>query len=417
MHSGMKDTADPVVVSGVGAVTAAGVGTPHLLEALQTDRFCGTPWQGALPIEHVGACLEPVPERVEFPDDRKAAHAFLAAGEALDAAGGWSHVAPERRAVFLGTGLSSVTPVELESDLYLHLGADGCFDRKAMALDLSTDRGAPRRHMPARVTAGLRAMYGAEGPAATSFSACAAAAQAIGEGLRALRRGEADMALVGGHDSMIHPLGMLSFVVLGALSPTRCRPFDPSRDGFMIGEGAGMLVLERRSSALARGATIHAVLAGVGSSVDAWNATAPHPEGAGAALSMQRALRDARVMPEQVDYVNCHGTGTPLGDRAECMAVTRIFGERAIPVSTVKGALGHTIAAAGAVEAVVSVLALHQGFLPGTVGHGALDPELPVEVVASARSSSPRYVLSNSFGFGGQNCSLLFGAAPSTRLS
>lgn len=407
---------DPIVVTGLGAVTAAGRGIRPLLSALQSDRFCGVPWAGALPVPMVGACTDPIEPQPDFPDDRKADLAFAAAAEALHHAGGWDQVDASRRAVFLGTGLSSVTPDELESDLYLHLGADGRFDRPAMARDLSADRGAPRRHMPARVTAGLRARFGAEGVAATSFSACAAAAQAIGEGLRALRRGEADVALVGGHDSMIHPLGMLSFVVLGALSPTRCRPFDPSRDGFMIGEGAGMLVLERQSSAQARGATVHAVLAGVGSSVDAWNATAPHPEGAGAALSMARALRDAGLEPQAVDYVNCHGTGTPLGDRAECAAVTRIFGPGAVPVSTIKGALGHTIAAAGAVEAVVSVLALQHGFLPGSVGHIEQDTVLDVDVVVSCRSTAPSVVLSNSFGFGGQNCTLAFASPAPVRL-
>lgn len=397
---------DVVVVTGMGAVTAAGLGVEALHAALVSDRFCGTPWQGALPVPVVGSCPEPVAEHPDFPDDRKAWLAFAAADEAWRSAGLPPSVAS--CAVFLGTGLSSVTPEELETDLYPHLGADGRFDRAAMGRDLAAHHGAPRRHMPARVTAALRKKVAAVGPSGTSFSACAAAAQAIGEGLLALRRGEADVALVGGHDSMIHPLGMLSFVVLGALSPTRCRPFDSSRDGFMIGEGAGMLVLERASSARARGATILAELAGVGSSVDAWNATAPHPEGAGAELSMRRALRSAGLAPEAVDYVNCHGTGTPLGDRAESLAVTRLFGERAVPVSTIKGAVGHTIAAAGAVEAVASVLALQHGFLPGCVGHGAVDSELPVDVVASRRSLAPAVALSNSFGFGGQNCTLAF---------
>ena len=404
----MTASSDPIVVTGIGVASAAGLGAPALLDALTNDRFCGRPWTGALPVERVGSCADPVPVHPDFPDDRKADLAFVAMREAVACAGGMEHVAPHRRGVFLGTGLSSVTPVELETDLYPHLDASGHFDRVAMARDLSNDRCAPRRHMPARVTAGICAELGATGPSGTSFSACAAAAQAIGEGLHALRRGDADIALVGGHDSMIHPLGMLSFVVLGALSPTRCRPFDPSRDGFMIGEGAGMLVLERASSAAARGVAALAVLAGVGTSVDAWNATAPHPEGVGAALSMKRALRNASLSPEAVSYVNCHGTGTPLGDRAECSAVQRVFGERAVPVSTIKGALGHTIAAAGAVEAVVSVQALMHGFLPGTVGHSELDAALPVDVVAGVRDVRPRVIVSNSFGFGGQNCSLVF---------
>jgi 3-oxoacyl-[acyl-carrier-protein] synthase II len=395
----------------MGAATAAGLGVAPFRDALVADRFCGVPWQGALPVPVVGACTAEVASEEDFPDDRKAWLAFAAADEAWRQAGGETH-APDRRAVFVGTGLSSVTPDELETDLFPHLGEDGRFDRAAMGRDLSPERGAPRRHMPARVTAALRQRIEATGPSGTSFSACAAAAQAIGEGLLALRRGDADVALVGGHDSMIHPLGLLSFVVLGALSPSRCRPFDTARDGFMIGEGAGMLVLERASSARARGATIFAELAGVGSSVDAWNATAPHPEGVGAELSMRRALRSAGLSPSDVDYVNCHGTGTPLGDRAESLAISRLFGGYGVPVSTIKGAIGHTIAAAGAVEAVASVLALHHGFLPGCVGHRTLDADLPVEVVSGCLERSPEVVLSNSFGFGGQNCTLAFRRGP-----
>ncbi len=412
----MMQHSDPIVVTGIGVASAAGMGADVLLHALQQDRFCGRPWAGALPIQHVGSCDDAVPTHPEFPDDRKAGLAFAAARESVACAGGWEHVAPHRRAVFLGTGLSSVTPVELETDLYPHLDDGGRFDRVAMAQDLSMNRCAPRRHMPARVTAGLCAELGATGPSGTSFSACAAASQAIGEGLHALRRGDADIALVGGHDSMIHPLGMLSFVVLGALSPTRCRPFDPTRDGFMIGEGAGMLVLERASAAKARGVSVLGVLAGVGTSVDAWNATAPHPKGVGAALAMSRALVNARVTPADVDYVNCHGTGTPLGDRAECSAIRQVFGDRSLPISTIKGALGHTIAAAGAVEAIASVLALQHGFLPGTVGHGDLDAEFDVDVVRRSRPIQPNVIVSNSFGFGGQNCSLVFSSADHAHL-
>lgn len=400
-----------VVVTGIGVVSAAGRGREALRSALQEDRFCGRPWQGALPVSMVGTCEDPIPAQPEFPDDRKADLAFVAADEALQQAG-LNEVPPHRRGVFLGTGLSSVTPHELETDLYPHLVGE-CFDRVAMARDLSTDRVAPRRHMPARVTAGLAHRFGATGAQATNFSACAAAAMAIGEGLRAIRRGELDAALVGGHDSMIHPLGMLSFVVLGAMSATRCRPFHPERDGFMIGEGAGMFVLERRSHAEARGAHILGEVAGVGTSVDAWNPTAPHPEGAGAELSMRRALRDAGLTPADVGYVNCHGTGTPLGDKAETNAVARLFADVGpIPFSTIKGAVGHTIAAAGAVEAAACLIALSDGFLPGTVGFDTQDPAIEGDVVATARTAAGVSVaLSNSFGFGGQNCSLVFRAA------
>jgi 3-oxoacyl-[acyl-carrier-protein] synthase II len=400
-----------VCITGMGVLCAAGRGISDFTDALRGDRFAGRAHSSALPVPVAGVFPGLLAETPGFPDDRKADLAHAACADAL-ADAGLSEAdlpPPARRALFLGTGLSSCTPRELEEDLYPHLRADGRFDRAAMARDLAADRAAPRRHLPARVTAALAQSFGAEGPTGTSFSACAAAAQAMLEGAWALRRGEADIAIVGGHDSMIHPLGMLSFVVLGALSPSRCRPFDRARDGFMIGEGAAIFVLERADRARARGARVRARLLGGGTSVDAWNATAPHPEGRGAELAMRRALRDARVPAEDVGYVNFHGTGTPLGDKAESQAVARVFGP-GVACSSIKGAVGHTIAAAGAVEAAACVIALQEGFLPGTVGLDEPD-ELPVTPLRAAREARPRAVLSNSFGFGGQNCALLLGPA------
>jgi 3-oxoacyl-[acyl-carrier-protein] synthase II len=209
---------------------------------------------------------------------------------------------------------------------------------------------------------------------------------------------------------MLHPLGLLSFIVLGALSPDTCRPFDRHRDGFVIGEAACLLVLERAEHARARGARVRARLLGAGTSVDAWNATAPHPEGAGAERSMAAALRDAGLGPAEVDYVNAHATGTPVGDLAEARAAGRLFGD-AVPLSSIKGAIGHTIAAAGAIEAAACVAALEGGFLPGTVGLRELDPDCPVPVLREPLLRAPRVVLSNSFGFGGQNASLVLARA------
>jgi hypothetical protein len=207
-----------------------------------------------------------------------------------------------------------VTVRELNEDVMPYV-RDGVLDRVAVDADLRRDHVAPRRHLPERVTAAVARRVGALGPQSTSFSACAAGAQAIANAAWAIRRGEVNIAIAGGHDSMIHPLGVLSFIVLGALSPTTCRPFDHGRDGFVIGEGAAMFVLEEESAAIARGATIWARLLGAGNSTDAHNATAPHPEGAGAALSMRRALVDARLPASAVQHVNAHGTGTPLGRR------------------------------------------------------------------------------------------------------
>jgi 3-oxoacyl-[acyl-carrier-protein] synthase II len=232
----------------------------------------------------------------------------------------------------------------------------------------------------------------------------------MAEGLWALRRGEVDVAIVGGHDSMIHPLGMLSFVVLGAISPTTCRPFDAGRDGFLIGEGAAIFVLERANRARARGVRPRASLLGAGTSADAYNVTAPHPEGAGAERAMRRALRDAGLEAARVAYVNAHGTGTPVGDIAESRAVARVFGE-GMATSSIKGALGHTIAAAGAVEAAACVLGLQGGFLPGTTGLQDPDPACPIDALRAPVERAVDVMISNSFGFGGQNCSLLLGRA------
>lgn len=401
----------PVAITGVGVLSAAGRGLGALGSALADHRFLGVPQQTALPVPFGGEVREPAPPHPDHPDDRKADLAFAALHDALAQAGldGPDHwPAPEKRSVFLGTGLSSVTPGELADDLYPFLGADGRFDRAAMARDLSRDRAAPRRHMPARVTATMARQLDAQGPTGTNFSACAAAAQAMLEGARAIRRGDAEVAVVGGHDSMVHALGMLSFVVLGALSPTRCRPFDRDRDGFMMGEGAAIFVLEPIARAQRRGAPILGLLLGGGTSVDAWNATAPHPEGTGAELAMRRALRDAGIDASDIDYVNFHGTGTPLGDMAESQAVARVCGPD-VAASSIKGAVGHTIAAAGAVEAAACLAALQQGFLPGTVGLSSRDPALPIRPLHRPEAARPRVMLSNSFGFGGQNCALILG--------
>lgn len=348
---------------------------------------------------------EPIASHPDFPDDRKAWLALTALEEAMSDAG-MPRQGSRRRAVFLGTGLSSITPAELAEDLYPHL-TDAGFDRATMARDLSPDRAGPRRHLPGRVTDYIADMLGATGPRGTNFSACAAAAMAIAEGARTLRRGEADVAIVGGHDSMIHPMGILSFVVLGALAEDACRPFDKDRHGFLIGEGAAILILERAADARQRGATIRAELLGAGTSVDAWNITAPHPDGAGAELSMRRALADAGLSPADVDYVNAHGTGTPVGDVAEARAIQRVLGD--VPVSSIKGAVGHTIAAAGAVEAAACIAALQGGWMPGTTGLLTPDPECPVTTLSEPVSEPARVMLSNSFGFGGQNCTLLLG--------
>jgi 3-oxoacyl-[acyl-carrier-protein] synthase II len=399
---------DTIGISGVGVVSAAGRGLAALTSLLAAGGAACRPLQSALPVGFAGTLPEAVAPRAGLQDDRKGWLAFDALDLALADAGLPARPAG-RVAVFLGTGLSSVTADELETDVY-PTQRDGVFNRDLLAADLGGGRAAPGRHLPARVTERMVSQLGATGPSGTNFSACAAAAQAIAEGLWTLRRGEADIAIVGGHDSMVHPLGLLSFVVLGALSPDRCRPFDRRRDGFMIGEGAAILVLERVGRARARGSRPRALLLGAGTSADAWNPTAPHPDGAGAERAMRRALADAGLPATAVGYVNAHGTGTPVGDAAEASAVRRVVGS-AVPLSSIKGAVGHTIAAAGAVEAAACIGAMQAGFLPGTAGLDEPDTDLGVQVLTLPVERPVDVVLSNSFGFGGQNCTLVLGRA------
>ena len=394
-----------VVVTGVGVVSAAGLGFSELTRALISGRCCSSAFDTALPVEAVAQITGHVPAHASFKDDRKAWLALHALEEALVDAG---DLEDGIVSVFLGTGLSSVTPGELEEDVYPHLNLEGnAVDRASILSDLSSSRASPYRHDPARVTSAVARRVQATGPCGTSFSACSAAAQAIAEGLRTLRRGEADVAIVGGHDSMIHPFGLLSFIVLGALSPTACRPFDVQRDGFLIGEGAAILVLERADHARKRGATARARLLGAGTSVDGYAATAPQPAGLGAEAAMRAALADASVSSEEVRYVNAHATGTPVGDTAEAAAIRRVVPHAR--VSSIKGAVGHTIAAAGAIEAAACIAAIQNGFMPGTTGLQSMDPVMNLDILGEPLAESPGIVVSNSFGFGGQNASLVFG--------
>jgi len=404
---------DDVVVTGVGVVSAAGSQFSDLVRVLGNGEGAIRPIDTPFPVTCGGAVPGPLPETPEFLDDRKAWLAFAAVDEALQDAGvvvDSLAIPSQKRAVFLGTGLSSVTPDELADDLYPHL-KEGRFQRDGLAKSLAAEGSTPWRHLPDRVTGRVAELFGAQGSVATSFSACAASAQAIAEGIWALRRGEADMAIVGGHDSMLHPMGLLSFVVLGAVASTVCRPFDRNRDGFVLGEGAAIFVLERRKEAQLRGAKVRARLLGAGTSADGWNVTAPHPDGIGAERAMRRALKDARLDVGQVGYVNAHGTGTPVGDVAEAKAIRRVLGDR-VPVSSIKGALGHTIAAAGGVELAACIAALEGGWLPGTMGLSEPDPACAVRLLKEGVFEGPvEHMISNSFGFGGQNCALVVGRA------
>ena len=262
----------------------------------------------------------------------------------------------------------------------------------------------------------LASLFGAQGPNANCLTACAASSQAIGEATEIIRRGDADVILSGGTHSMIHPFGVTGFNLLTALStrndePTRAsRPFDRERDGFILGEGAGMLVLEELEHAKARGATIHGEIAGYGSTADAFRITDSHDEGRGAIACIREAFSDAGIDPSEIDYINAHGTSTSVNDSVETLAIKKAFGESAynVPISSTKSMMGHLIAAAGSVEAIVCLLAIRDGVMPPTANLENPDPECDLDYIPHvARRKAVDIALSNSFGFGGQNISLI----------
>ncbi len=255
-----------------------------------------------------------------------------------------------------------------------------------------------------------------QGPNYNCLTACAASSQAIGEATELIRHGDADLMLSGGSHSMIHPFGLTGFNLLTALStnnsdPTKAsRPFDLKRDGFVLGEGAGMLVLEELEHARKRKATIYAEITGYGSTADAFRITDSHPDGRGAIACIRGALTDSGLSPSDIGYINAHGTSTQVNDKVETLAIKKVFGDGAyeVPVSSTKSMLGHLIAAAGAVELIICVMALRQGVLPPTINYETPDPECDLDYVPNAaREKRVRNALSNSFGFGGQNVSLV----------
>ncbi len=337
-----------------------------------------------------------------------AAREALADAQLLGAIG--SAVDRDRIGVAIGSGIGGIHTLVQNDRAYVEHG--------------------PRRVSPffipmtlANMPAGVVAIHhGLRGPNLCHVTACASGAHAIGESLRLLRAGEADAMLVGGTEAAIVDLVIAGFTNMHALSrrndePTRAsRPFDADRDGFVLGEGAALLVLERADHARARGARVRAKLLGYGASADAAHMAAPAPESGGALRCMNAALASAGLAPADIDYVNAHATSTPAGDVAEAQAIRSVFGAHTdrVPVSSTKGATGHLLGAAGALEALLSVRALETGMLPPTLNLDRPDPECALDHVANkARSTRARAVLSNSFGFGGVNAALVFGSADS----
>lgn len=395
-----------VAITGVGAVTPLGVGADTLFDRWAAGE-CGL-------ADGLGRCREFDPAqhltRKEIRRaDRFTQLAVVAAAEAI-AQAGWADGPPvpaESVGCIIGSGIGGMGTIEEQHDVLRERG------RSALS-----PLGIPL--MMANAASGVVSMrHGLKGPCYGTVSACAAGAHALGMGFRAVQHADADACVVGGTEAAITPLASAAFAEMGATSPTGIsRPFDRRRDGFVLAEGAGALVLEDEDVARERGATILAFLTGYAATADAHHLTAPEPSGEGSVRAIRLALRDAEIEPAGVDYVNAHGTSTPLNDRAETEALKTALGRRAkeIPVTSTKSAIGHLLGAAGAVEAVATVHALRKGIAPPTVGYEEPDEGLDLDYVPGEprtleRNGRPLTAISNSFGFGGHNVVLCFEAA------
>jgi 3-oxoacyl-[acyl-carrier-protein] synthase II len=382
-----------VVVTGIGMVTPLGIGAETTWKALLAGG------NGVAPIRRFDPAGFPVRFAAEAPlpgsgASLKAALTELALGEALRMSGVQGG---PRLGVCIGSEAAR-PPLE-----WLHGGPVDPAEVTALAPDAPTRQAAR--------------MAGAEGPRSTVSTACTSSSQAIGEAALRIRRGEVDAMIAGGVDALSEPLMVVGFAKLGALSTRNddhlhaSRPFDRDRDGFVLGEGAGFLVLEEESIARKRGAPILARIDGWGCSCNAWRITDSPPDGRGAAQAMAAALRDAGLSAEDIGYINAHGTSTPQNDLSESRAIRTVFGPPRVPVSSTKGHTGHLVAACGAVEAIFCVQSLRDGVLPPTRNVENVDPECDVNVlVGDPREARFRYALTNAFGFGGSNGSIVLGA-------
>lgn len=417
-----------VVVTGLGCITPVGNDVPTLWEALREGR------SGVGPTQSFDASNFPTKFASEIKNFDLSKYVdnvdrFRYAGKNTLFAIGAAHQAvadsgigdvsldPTRFGVYLGAG-EGQQEFQIFMDMIAKSTHDGELNEEEF-IKAGLERLTPQTELeqePNMPSAHLAGLFGAEGPNFNCLTACAASSQAIGEAREIIRRGDADVMLTGGAHSMIHPFGVTGFNLLTALSTRNddpqgaSRPFDATRDGFVIGEGAGMLILEELEHARKRGATIYGEVIGYGSSADAYRITDIHPEGRGAVACMSAALRDAKKTPDDIDYVNAHGTSTSVNDKVETAAIRQVWGENAdkIPVSSIKSMLGHLIAAAGSVEAITCLLAIRDGVLPPTINYSTPDPNCNIDCIPNTAREVPiQTALSNSFGFGGQNISLV----------
>jgi 3-oxoacyl-[acyl-carrier-protein] synthase II len=404
-----------VVITGIGLVSSLGVGTSDTWAALSAGtsgvgpitRFDATGFSTRIAAEVRG--FDPL-QFVEKKDVKKMdlfiQLAIAAAQFAMDDSGlpVTAESAPEI-GVYIGSGIGGFATIEKEHRALLE--------------------GGPRKVSPFFIPATIINLaagqisirFGAKGPNLATCTACSASAHAVGEAFEIIRRGDAVAMITGGSEAAITPMSVGGFGALRALSTRNddaaraSRPFDKDRDGFIIGEGAGVLVLETLEHAERRGARIYAEIVGYGASGDAYHITAPSEDGDGGFRAMQAAVRKAGIAPAQVDYINAHGTSTPYNDRLETLAIKRLFGDHAgaLAVSSTKSMTGHLLGGAGGLEAGISALAVHEQFVPPTINLDQADPDCDLDYVPHVGRTMPiEYALSNSFGFGGTNAALLF---------
>jgi 3-oxoacyl-[acyl-carrier-protein] synthase II len=406
-----------VVITGMGTVNSLCSDVPAFWRALcagrsgigRIEQFDTTAFKvhfgGEVKDFHPEAVLEP---RAARRLDRFAQFALAAAIAAVKDSGlDLTRLDPDRCGVIVGSGIGGLNEFEEQHARYLKSGPGKISPFVIPKMISNAAAGNISIH------------FGLMGPNTSVSTACASAAHAIGDALRAVQWDESDIMVAGGSESAMTPMGLGGFISARALSTRNedpaaaSRPFDKDRDGFVLSEGAGIVILEELEHARRRDARIYAELLGCGSTSDAYNITAPHPEGNGAARAMQRALRDARVNPQDVHYINAHGTSTPLGDEAETRAIKHVFSHHAhhLAISSTKSMLGHLLGASGGVELIATALTIKSGVVHPTINYHTPDPTCDLDYVPNtARETRVRRAISNSFGFGGHNCCLVVGA-------
>jgi 3-oxoacyl-[acyl-carrier-protein] synthase II len=406
-----------VVITGMGTVNplaqtlkgfwealSAGKSGVSLIELFDTSKH-KVKFGGEVKNFHPETILDP---RAIRRMDRFAQFALVAAHAAVEDSGfDISKEDPYRCGVVIGSGIGGFMEFEEQHTKFIHGGHTKMSPFVVPKMIVNAAAG------------NISIEFGLCGPNTAVSTACASAAHAIGDAMRAIQYDSADIMLTGGSEAGMTPMGLGGFIQARALSSRNddyahaSRPFDKDRDGFVLGEGAGVLVVEELEHAKKRGAKIYAELLGVGNTADAHHITAPHPCGFGAAMAMRAALRDARLNPSDIDYINAHGTSTELGDKAETMAVKDVFGPsaRTVAMSSTKSMVGHLLGASGAVEIIATILGMAHGAVHPTINYHTPDPDCDLDCVPNeTRQLKVRRALSNSFGFGGHNCTLAFGS-------